>query len=109
MSPSVGENYIQEFPQDEASLAPFDVIFLGDVGLNENELNLKQCKLLSDLIKYQAAGIIFLPGRRGGQQTLSETSLSEVLPVIYDTENPSGLGTRNPCILYSHKEVVNIG
>ena len=40
MNPSVGENYIQEFPQDEASLAPFDVIFLGDVGLNENELNL---------------------------------------------------------------------
>ncbi|MEC8043259.1 MAG: hypothetical protein VX130_01550 [Verrucomicrobiota bacterium] len=96
MNPSVGENYIQEFPQDEASLAPFDVIFLGDVGLKENELNLKQCKLLSDLIQYQAAGIIFLPGRRGGQQTLSETSLSEVLPVIYDTEKPRGLGTRNP-------------
>ena len=96
MNPSVGENYIQEFPQDEASLAPFDVIFLGDVGLNENELSLKQCKLLSDLIQYQAAGIIFLPGRRGGQQTLSETSLSEVLPVIYDTEKPRGLGTRNP-------------
>ena len=33
--PSIGENYIQEFPKDEASLAPFDVIFLGDVGLSE--------------------------------------------------------------------------
>ena len=27
MNPSIGENYIQEFPKDEASLAPFDVVF----------------------------------------------------------------------------------
>ena len=96
MSPSIGENYIKEFPLDEASLAPFDVIFLGDVGFSEGELNQKQCKLLTDLIKYQASGIVFMPGRRGRQQSLSETSLSEVLPVIYDTDNPSGLGTQNP-------------
>ena len=96
MNPSIGENYIQEFPKDEASLAPFDVIFPGDVGLNENELNQKQCQLLTDLIQYQAAGIIFMPGRRGGQQTLIKTSLNEILPVIYDTDKPRGLGTQNP-------------
>ena len=39
MNPSIGENYIQEFPKDEASLAPFDVIFLGDVGLGDDELD----------------------------------------------------------------------
>ena len=54
MNPSIGKNYIQEFPRDEASLAPFDVIFLGDVGFSEDELNQKQCELLTDLIQYQA-------------------------------------------------------
>ena len=55
MTPSIGQNYIQKFPSDEANLAPFDVIFLGDVGLDENELNQKQCDLLANLIKYQAS------------------------------------------------------
>jgi len=96
MNPSIGENYIQEFPKDEASLAPFDVIFLGDVGLDGDELDQKQCELLTDLIQYQASGIIFMPGRRGRQHTLSKTSLNEVLPIIYDTDKPRGLGTQNP-------------
>ena len=96
MNPSIGENYIQEFPKNEASLAPFDVIFLGDVGLGDDELDRKQCELLTDLIQYQASGIIFMPGRRGRQQTLSKTSLNEVLPIIYDTNKPRGLGTQNP-------------
>ena len=96
MNPSIGENYIQEFPKDEASLAPFDVVFLGDVGLDQNELSQTQCKLLTNLIRFQASGIIFMPGRRGRQQTLSKTELKEVLPVIYDTEKPRGLGTQNP-------------
>ena len=96
MNSSIGENYIQEFPKDEASLAPFDVIFLGDVGLGDDELDRKQCELLTDLIQYQASGIIFMPGRRGRQQTLSKTSLNEVLPIIYDTNKPRGLGTQNP-------------
>ena len=96
MNPSIGKNYIQEFPRDEASLAPFDVIFLGDVGFSEDELNQKQCELLTDLIQYQASGIIFMPGRRGRQQSLTETSLNEVLPVIFDTQKPRGLGTQNP-------------
>lgn len=96
MTPSIGQNYIQKFPSDEANLAPFDVIFLGDVGLDENELNQKQCDLLTNLIKYQASGIIFMPGRRGSQQTLSKSSLNELLPVIYDPEKPRGIGTQNP-------------
>ena len=96
MSPSKGATYISEFPNDEATLAPYDVIFLGDVGLNEDELGEKQCELLANLIQYQASGIIFMPGRRGKQQTLSQTSLGEIIPVIYDVEKPRGLGTRNP-------------
>ena len=41
-----------------------------------------------------------MPGRRGRQQTLDKTSLNEILPVIYDTGKPRGLGTQNPGILY---------
>ena len=36
-----------------------------------------------------------MPGRRGSQQTLSKTSLNEVLPIIYDINKPRGLGTQN--------------
>ena len=36
-----------------------------------------------------------MPGRRGSQQTLSKTSLNEVLPIIYDIDKPRGLGTQN--------------
>ncbi|MAH09463.1 MAG: hypothetical protein CL961_07330, partial [Euryarchaeota archaeon] len=96
MSPSKGAAYIPEFPNDEAALAPYDVIFLGDVGLNEAELSEKQCELLANLIQYQASGIIFMPGRRGNQLSLSQTSLGDIIPVIYDLEKPRGLGTRNP-------------
>ena len=96
MSPSKGTAYIPEFPNDEAALAPYDVIFLGDVGLNEAELSEKQCELLANLIQYQASGIIFMPGRRGNQLSLSQTSLGDIIPVIYDLEKPRGLGTRNP-------------
>ena len=109
MNPSIGENYIQEFPKDEASLAPFDVVFLGDVGLDQNELSQTQCKLLTNLIRFQASGIIFMPGRRGRQQTLSKTELKEVLPVIYDTEKPRGLELKTPHPIPLLKEGVNIG
>ncbi len=94
-SPS-GATYIPEFPTDEASLSPYDVIFLGDVGLDEAELSEDQCDLLANLIQYQAAGLIFMPGRRGRQQSLTKTSLGEILPVVYDFEKPRGLGTQNP-------------
>ena len=53
-------------------------------------------RTLTDLIQYQASGIIFMPGRRGRQQSLSKTSLNDILPVIYDTGKPRGLGTQNP-------------
>lgn len=99
MSPARGEDYISEFPSNEALLAPYDVIFIGDVGIGENELSSKQCDLIGDLIQYQAAGVIFMPGRRGRQISLESTRLGDLLPIIYDTENPRGLGTRNPASL----------
>ena len=96
MSPSIGEDYIGEFPKNKALLAPYDVVFIGDVGVGENELTSEQSELLADLIQYQASGIIFMPGRRGRQLSFEKTPLQELLPVIYDPEKPRGLGTQNP-------------
>ena len=96
MSPSIGEDYIGEFPKNKALLAPYDVVFIGDVGVGENELTSEQSELLADLIQYHASGIIFMPGRRGRQLSLEKTRLRELLPVIYDPEKPRGLGTQNP-------------
>jgi len=99
LSPGEGKGYLPEFPQTRDELASFDVVFLGDVGLGENELNEEQCKNLSELIRLQASGLVFLPGRRGRQLTFSDSSIAELLPVVYDPEKPTGLGTANPSSL----------
>jgi hypothetical protein len=99
LSVGEGKGYLPEFPQSKDDLASFDVIFLGDVGLGENELNEEQCQNLSELIRLQASGLVFLPGRRGRQLTFSDSSIAELLPVVYDPEKPTGLGTSNPSSL----------
>jgi hypothetical protein len=96
MSPAAGTNYLSSFPKNEADLAPYDVIFLGDVGISENELTKEQCELIANLIKYQAAGIIFMPGRRGRQLSFLSSQIEELLPINYDKNTPTGLGTKNP-------------
>jgi hypothetical protein len=96
LSVGEGKGYLPEFPQSKNDLASFDVIFLGDVGLGENELNEEQCQNLAELIRLQASGLVFLPGRRGRQLTFSDSSIAELLPVVYDPEKPTGLGTSNP-------------
>ncbi|MEC9123882.1 MAG: CARDB domain-containing protein [Verrucomicrobiota bacterium] len=96
MAPGEGKGYLPGFPQSKDDLASFDVVFLGDVGLGENELNEEQCENLANLIRLQASGLVFLPGRRGRQLTLSDSPVEELLPVVYDPEKPTGLGTSNP-------------
>ena len=96
MKPASGSGYLEKFPDNQSRLAPYDVIILGDVGLTDGELNRQECELLENLIRYQAAGIVFLPGRRGGQLSFQSSPLEDLLPVVYDPDNPRGLGTRNP-------------
>ena len=96
MKPASGSGYLEKFPDNQSLLAPYDVIILGDVGLTDGELNRQEFELLENLIRYQAAGIDFLPGRRGGQLSFQSSPLEALLPVVYDPDNPRGLGTRNP-------------
>ncbi|MDG0964057.1 MAG: CARDB domain-containing protein [Opitutales bacterium] len=96
MSAGEGKSYLPGFPTTQDELASFDVVFLGDVGLGENELSEEQCQNLDKLIRLQASGLVFLPGRRGRQLTFTDSPISGLLPVVYDPEKPTGLGTSNP-------------
>jgi hypothetical protein len=105
LNESAGKNYLSEFPKDFNNLTDFDVIFLGDVGIGSGELKKEDCEKLKKLIEQQASGMVFLPGRRGRQLSLSNSSLQDLMPVILDPDKPIGLGTLNP----SNLELTNRG
>jgi len=86
-----GPNYIQEFPEELEDLQKYDVVFLGDIGISEDQLTLKQTSLLRGLIENQASGIVFIPGSRGFQTSLLESPLGELMPVILDEKATEGL------------------
>lgn len=90
-----GKNYLSNFPTSPNQLAIFDVVFLGDVGIESGELSIDDCHRLKDLIQQQASGLVFLPGKGGRQISLENSPLKELIPVIFDSDNPNGLGTFN--------------
>ena len=59
------KDYIKEFPGTLDELSKFDVVFLGDVGLDDNQLTAEDCRLLRGLVEFQASGLVFLPGMPG--------------------------------------------
>ena len=93
--PGAGRGYLPAFPKDE-DLTRYDVIFLGDVGVDKNQLTLEQCTAIQKLVRDQASGLVFLPGLRGFQMSLLQTPLSELLPVVVDEAQPRGWGTVQP-------------
>ncbi|MBP82720.1 MAG: hypothetical protein CMO61_02605 [Verrucomicrobiales bacterium] len=90
-----GTGYLTEFPS-EAKISDFDVIFLGDVGIAPDQLSIENVTALKQHISNQAAGLVLMPGFRGFQQTLLETSLEPLFPVIMDTTQPRGWGSSTP-------------
>ena len=90
------KDYIKEFPGTLEALAKFDVVFLGDVGVEENQLTVEQCRLLRGLVEFQASGLVFLPGMYGRQSSLVETPLTDLYPVLLDDTQPGGWGSRTP-------------
>lgn len=99
------KDYIKEFPNTLEALAKYDVVFLGDVGLENNQLTLDDCRLLRGLVEFQASGLVFLPGIQGRQFTLLDTPLKDLYPVVLDNSQPSGWGTRTP----SHFQLTELG
>jgi hypothetical protein len=90
------KDYIKEFPNTLEALAKYDVVFLGDVGLENNQLTPEACKQLRGLVEFQASGLVFLPGIQGRQFTLLDTPLKDLYPVVLDNSQPSGWGSRTP-------------
>ena len=91
-----GPGYIKEFPEEPEELGRFDVIFLGDVGVSPEELTEAQCTNLAGVVREQASGLVFIPGRRGRQMDLVQTDLAELLPVQFDEAQPRGFGSSMP-------------
>ncbi len=91
LGPGDGPKYIQEFPNKLEDLQKYDVVFLGDIGVGENQLTSEQAALLRGLVESQASGIVFIPGMKGNQFTLADSPLGELIPVILDDEHKTGM------------------
>lgn len=88
------EDYIKSFPEEIEDLSKYDVVFLGDVGLNDGQLSPEACELVRGLVEHQASGLVFMPGYQGRQFTLLDTPLGDLIPVVFDPSQPSGWGSR---------------
>ena len=99
------KDYIKQFPKGLDELSKFDVVFLGDVGLEDGQLSSEDCRLLKGLVEHQASGLVFMPGWQGRQASLVETELGELCPVVFDHSQPGGWGSRTP----SHFELTELG
>jgi hypothetical protein len=93
--PGAGKGYLAALPKDE-ELTKYDVVFLGDVGVEKGQLTAEQCVALQKLVRDQAGGLVFLPGLRGYQASLQGTALAELMPVVWDEAQPRGWGASAP-------------
>ncbi|MGA0369153.1 MAG: hypothetical protein ACO3N7_06850 [Kiritimatiellia bacterium] len=87
-----GPGYLEGFPQTRDAWSQYDVVFLGDVGMGENELRIDDLRALEILVREQGSGLVFLPGPRGGQLRLQNTPLASLMPVELDATLPKGVG-----------------
>ena len=87
-----GRTYIKHFP-DARELSRYDVVFLGDVGVKEDQLTTEQTRELRKLVSAQASGIVFMPGRSGSHDTLIPGPLADLYPVVLDPALPQGVGS----------------
>jgi uncharacterized membrane protein len=91
-----GSDAIDRFPSGLDELSAYDVVFLGDVEVGPDQLSPEDCRLLAGLVEYQASGLVFMPGWRGGQETFSGTPLEDLCPVVLDPRRPDGMTTASP-------------
>jgi hypothetical protein len=99
------KDYIKSFPSEIEELGQFDVVFLGDVGIEQGQLSEEDCRLLKGIVEYQASGLVFMPGWQGRQVSLLESELADLYPVIMDATQPEGWGSRTA----SHFELTQAG
>ena len=86
-----GRSYIKNFPTMN-ELSRYDVVFLGDVGIEEKQLTVEQARDLRQLVSAQASGLVFMPGRTGMHASLMSGPLADLYPVVLDAATPYGVG-----------------
>jgi hypothetical protein len=91
------KDYIKQFPSGLDELSKYDVVFLGDVGVEQGQLTTEDCRLLKGLVEHQASGVVFMPGLQGKQMSLLDTELADLYPVVLDPGQPGGWGSRTAC------------
>lgn len=103
LGPGAGPDYIQAFPEKPEDLQKYDVVFLGDIGIAENQLTLEQAELLKGLVENLASGLVFIPGSQGNWQSLLDSPLGDLMPVVLDPKQPNGFSeaTASPLELTS--------
>ena len=99
------KDYIKEFPHGLDELSKFDVVFLGDVGVEAGQLTADDCRQLKGLVEHQASGLVFMPGSDGREFSLMDSELGDLCPVVLDSGQPGGWGSRTP----SHFELTESG
>jgi hypothetical protein len=99
MQPGGGKNYLPAFPNTKEAISKYDVIFRGDVGIGGGELSEEDAALVKGLVEQQGSGLIFLPGRRGRELTLTNSALADLLPVVFDASKPAGQPLHNEGVL----------
>jgi hypothetical protein len=99
------KDYIKAFPTGLDELSKYDVVFLGDVGVGDGQLTIEQCRLLKGLVEHQASGLVFLPGPQGREFSLLDTELGDLCPVVMDSSQPGGWGSRTP----NHFDLTELG
>jgi len=90
-----GRGYLEEFPAEDR-LTSYDVIVLGDVGIGDGQLSADECAEIRRMVQSQAAGLVFLPGFRGGHASLLRSALGELYPVVLDEAQARGWGSPVP-------------
>ena len=90
-----GTDYIQEFPRTRAELSKYDVIFLGDVGVGNNELSTAQLEMIKGLVAQQGSGLVLIPGIRGRQLSLLDSPIADLIPVVMDKKQAKGIRTKS--------------
>lgn len=99
LPPASGRDYLPAVPETKEALSPYDVVFLGDVGIGTRELSAEDAERLRGLVEQQGSGLVFLPGRRGRQATLAGSALEPLLPVTLDATRPEGESSTAPAAL----------
>ena len=99
------KDYIKAFPAGLDELSKFDVVFLGDVGVEPGQLTADDARHLKGLVEHQASGLVFLPGWDGREFSLLDAGLADLCPVVMDPAQPGGWGSRTP----NHFELTETG